>query len=211
MFLAALLLLGGCGFISNNSAEEPKGAEDIINVTEFMEDAFAPSPIRAAYAEEKPYRQLADFLTDYYDIPEEDLADTAYYYQYYDFDGDGTDELLAVLVSEEMRESAGDPALLLEENKNEHTFTMIESFERVHTPIIVGDNITNGWHDIIFNQYGRGVESGYLYCSYEEGSGYWNDSNELLDEVPEEFTGTALLSDNMIDDKDKGTYLTLAH
>lgn len=208
VYIAALFFLGGCGRKTAEDLEEPG---DLIDMTEFMEDAFAPAPIQPSYASDTPYGALADFLADYYSIPESDWAQTAYYYQYFDFDGDGADEIFAVLVSEKTRDGAGDPALLLEENKQENTFAAVESFERVHTPIIVADQKTNGWHDIIFNQYGKGMESGYLYCRYEEGVGYQHDGNQLLDEIPEELTGDALLSDNMIDDRDKGTYLTLEH
>ena len=206
LFIVALLILGGCGRKKTDDQKEPG---DLIDMTEFMEDAFAPAPIQPSYASEEPCGALAGFLADYYRIPESDWAQTAYYYQYYDFDGDGADEIFAVLVSEKTRDGAGDPALLLEENKEENIFTTIESFERVHTPIIAADEQTNGWHDLILNQYGNGQESGYLYCRYEEGAGYQHEGNELLDEIPEELTGDALLSDNMIDDRDKGTYLTL--
>lgn len=187
--------------------------EELVNVTEFMEEAFAPSPITTLYAEEAPYELLAEFLANYYGISEEQRADTIYYYQYFDFDEDGTDEIFVVLVSDEMRESSGNPALLLKEDKNpgnENFFTAIESFERIHTPIVISDTLTNGWHDIILNQYGRGVESGYCYCCYEEGTGYQNEGNELYDEMPENLTGVAILSNNIIDDMDKEKCLTLA-
>lgn len=208
--VAATIFLAGC----RNTTETKNGQEEeFVSMTEFMEEAFAPSTITKVYGETQAYGQLADFIAEYYAVPEEQKNDTIYYYQYYDFDEDGTEEILVVMETEDGKENDGTPALLLKVEdtaENENRFTVLEDFERIHTPLVVCDTMTDGWHDIILNQYGRGVEAGYLYCRYQKGTGYQNPENELLEQMPEKLAGVALLSNNMIDDRDKGNYLTLA-
>ncbi len=50
------------------------------------------------YSEDEEYPDLAAFLTEYYQIPEEECKETRYYYNYTDLNEDGTDEIVAVTI-----------------------------------------------------------------------------------------------------------------
>lgn len=86
------------------------------------------------------------------------------------------------MVGEYTKVSFGDPALILSEQAD-GTFQVIESFEGIHTPVTVSERMTNGWHDIIYQEYGRGAEDGYRICHYNPNGGYQTDLSEVVDEV----------------------------
>ena len=194
--LTMVLMLAGCG---GNGAEAEQAAQtEQVEQTEqtleqvleehFLaaEDAEDVATVVSQYAEEMPDPALAEFLISYY----------------------GTDEIFVVVVGEYTKVSFGDPALILSEQAD-GTFQVIESFEGIHTPVTVSERMTNGWHDIIYQEYGRGAEDGYRICHYNPNGGYQTDLSEVVDEV-EPQDGTQIISNNFIDDMDKGNYMTLA-
>ena len=50
--------------------------------------------------QDEEYPELAAFLTEYYQIPEEECKETRYYYNYTDLNEDGTDEIVAVTIGD---------------------------------------------------------------------------------------------------------------
>ena len=164
--------------------------------------------ITVTYAETGEYPALAEFLISYFDIPEEYQAESRYYYNYVDLNEDGTNEILALVVGEYTTDSGGDTILLIEDGTEE--FSVTEAFCMVRTPVLISDNLTNGWHDLIFPVYGGGNEAGYSICHYSETGSYLSESNEFVEKLDNTFSGHQMLSNNLIDDMDKGTYLTLA-
>lgn len=209
----ALVLLVGCG-----GKREENGTELEKQVTgteqkdrEFFlpaaEDADVPV-VTSEFAETKEYPELAAFLISYYQIPEEYVSETRYYYNYVDLDDDGVQEIFALVVGEYTQVPFGDPALILSVEA-EGTFGVIESFEGVRTPVTIAEHTTNGWHDIIYREYGRGAEDGYRICRYNIEGGYQTELSEVVSEK-EPQSGNEILSNNLIDDMDKGNYLTLA-
>lgn len=164
--------------------------------------------ITTSYAETVEYPELADFLISYFEIPEEYLADSRYYYNYVDLNEDGTEEILALVVGDYTTGSGGDTVLLLE--KEAESFSVSDAFYMVRTPVIVSDNMTNGKHDLIFPVYGGGNDIGYSICHYSKAGTYISEENEFVESLDETIAGHQILSNNLIDDKDKGTYLSLA-
>lgn len=164
--------------------------------------------ITESYAETAEYPALAEFLTSYFEIPEEYQAESRYYYNYADLNEDGTREILALVVGDYTTGSSGDTILLLEET--EDTFSVKDIFYMVRTPVIISDNMTNGWHDLIFPVYGGGIEVGYSICHYSEEGTYLSEGNEFMEDLDESISGHQILSNNLINDMDKGTYLSLA-
>lgn len=160
------------------------------------------------YAEEEEYPRLAEFLAEYYDIKEEKRYDTRYYYNYYDLNNDGKDEIITAVISEELTSRGGDPVLFLKEE--DEGFFVLEEFEQVHTPIAISEAQTNGWHDIILNVYGGGMEEGYLLYRHGVGGTYQEGDSILYDEMPRDNPITQILSNNLIDDMDRGDYMTIA-
>lgn len=209
---AGMLSFSGCqGETADSAGSEPAAGETEGMLEEFFlaaEGGEDVPVIEAEYAEETEYPALAEFLISYYGIPEEYQGETRYYYNHIDLNDDGTDELFAFVVGEYTGVSFGDPALILNEEAD-GSFTVLEDFEGIHTPVLISDNTKNGWHDIIYKEYGRGAEDGYRICHYDAQGGYQTEINELVEEMPS-VGGTQILSNNLIDDMDKGNYLTLA-
>lgn len=210
--LAAAILLAGCG---NGQPETQSGQGAAQPGTELgfgeyflsAEEAGDVIIIMEEYSEETPYPKLAEFLSSYYEIPVEYQKETRYYYNYIDLDDDGVNEILAVVIGEYTEVPFGDPAIILEEEEGGN-FCVIEAFEGIHTPVTISDNLTNGWHDIIYQEYG-GDEDGYRICRYHPEGGYQTELSEVVEEL-EPVGGLQILSNNLIDDMDQGRYLTLA-
>lgn len=208
--VTAAILLAGCG-VGRTGTQSDQGAVQPgteIGFGEFYlppEEAGDVVSIMEEYSEETPYPELAEFLIAHYEIPQEYQRETRYYYNYVDLNEDGVNEILAVVIGEYTEVSFGDPAIILAEE--EGNFRVIETFEGVHTPITISDNLTNGWHDIIYQEYG-GDEDGYRICRYHPEGGYQTELSEVVEEL-EPVGGLQILSNNLIDDMDQGRYLTL--
>ncbi len=213
--MVAVLLLGGCGKEkAENSGEQKIREEEEEMTTELEEvylsaeeDEYVPTVIEV-FSEDAPYRELADFLTDYYQIPEEYLGETRYYYNYIDLNDDGLMEIFSIVIGEYTESSSGDPAVILSVSETGE-FVVAEAFASIRTPITISEQTTNGWHDIIYYTYGGDEEDGYRICHYNPEGGYQTELNEIVDEL-EPVGGTQILSNNLIDDMDQGRYLTLA-
>ena len=215
VMLTMVLMLAGCGG-DGAEAEQTVQTEQVEQTEQTLEQVLEEhflaaedvATVVSQYAEETPDPALAEFLISYYQVPDEEQSKTRYYYNHIDLNEDGTDEIFVVVVGEYTKVSFGDPALILSEQAD-GTFQVIESFEGIHTPVTVSERMTNGWHDIIYQEYGRGAEDGYRICHYNPNGGYQTDLSEVVDEV-EPQDGTQIISNNFIDDMDKGNYMTLA-
>lgn len=170
-----------------------------------QEDSDA-AVLEMQYADREPYPALAEFLTEYFDVPQELLGETRYYYCRTDIDGDGTLEIAAVVLNEELEDSSGYPLLLLREDGE--TFTVLDELDHIHTPVVIDDECTDGWHNVIPTVHGGGMSPGYLIYRYD-GTHYSTDEETDFVEQLNGKSGVQILSDNFIDDLDRGDYLTL--
>lgn len=212
MVAVMMLMLTGCGDNGEETATRQEQKTVTQGTEEELEEMFIAAEddvitVMEQYAESTEYPKLAEFLATYYQIPEEELSETRYYYNYVDLNDDGTNEIFAVVIGDYTEIASGDPALILWEEND--TFGVVESFEGIHTPVMISNQLTNGWHDIIYQQYGGGTEDGYRVCRYNPEGGYQTELTEVIDEL-ESVGGIRILSNNLIDDLDRGVYLTLA-
>lgn len=186
--------------LSENEAEE----ESFLDIFE-QEDTMPKLEVIYSEGEENP--ALATFLQSYFMIPQEYQEESRYYYNYVDLDEDGEEEIVALVVSDAVSDSTGETVLLLE--KEADSFCVIDAIHSIRTPVIICDNMTNGWHDIIFHTYGGGMEAGYYICHYSMSGIYSSEENEFREEIDATASGRQILSNNLIDDMDKGNYLCL--
>lgn len=185
--------------------QEPDSEEGLALQFLTQEDSSA-AVLEMQYADREPYPALAEFLTDYFDVPQELLGETRYYYCRTDLDGDGTLEIAAVVLNEELEDSSGHPLLLLREDGE--TFAVLDELDHIHTPVVIDDECTDGWHNIIPTVHGGGMSPGYLIYRYD-GTHYSADEEADFVEQLNGKSGVQILSDNFIDDLDRGDYLTL--
>ncbi len=178
--------------------------EGLINfLTQENSDAAI---LEMQYADKEPYPALAEFLTDYFAVPQEMLGETRYYYCRVELDEDGVPEIAAVVLNDELEDAAGHPLLLLKEDGE--TFTVLDEIDHIHTPIIIDDECTEGWHNVIPTVHGGGMSPGFLIYRYD-GKHYSADEEADFTENLNGKSGIQILSDNFIDDLDREDYLTL--
>lgn len=199
---AAFIFLSGCGNGGGETAEQ--STEEHYLTPE--EDAKNQT-VMEEYSEDAEFPELASFLADYYKVPEEYMQETRYYYNYTDLNEDGISEIFAVVIGETTSSGKGDSALILSINE-EKEFEVLEAFTGLHTPVLICDEMVNGWHMIVYPVYGGGQDAGYRICRYKEGEGYQSEESEFVEE-PEWMPGIRILADNLINDMDEGDYLTL--
>ena len=194
-FAIAGILLAGGGRQSGKQTEETKSV------------AATETNFSTVYAETDRNEELADFLIQYYQIPDEACYETRYYYNLTDLNEDGKEEIIAVVVGEYTECDGGDPALILK--SDEDGYHVLESFDYIRTPVYISDEMTDGWHDLIFPAHGGEEGTGFKKFHYRENIGYQNDEMEFSEDLDENFRGKKILSNNLIDDMDRGNYLTL--
>lgn len=204
--MLGIVFAAGCG-VRQSQVEQSEAMPDKA------EEIWAPSgengndvTIEVEYAQAEPYPALAQFLADYYMISGELLAQTRYYYNRVDLDDDGDPEIFAMIIGEKVDKDIGNPALILKEKEGD--FQVLDTFEEIRTPILICDTLTNGWHDILFETYGKGIARGYVLYVHGGKDGYRYQENQFFEEKPA-ISGTQILSNNLIDDMDQGNYFTL--
>ena len=206
--MTVMLLISGCGKTEQAKEESTKEETELEEVYLTAEEDEPVPTVEEIFSESIPYQQLAEFLIAYYQIPKEYQAETRYYYNYVDLNDDGLMEVFAVVIGEYTEVSSGNPAVILSVDAAGE-FVVVEAFPSVQTPITISEQTTNGWHDIIYYSYGRDEEDGYRICRYDPEGGYQTALSEIVDEL-EPVGGIQILSNNLIDDMDRGCYLTLA-
>ncbi len=85
-----------------------------------------------------------------------------YYYNKVDLNGDGKEEVFTVLYGMYVSGSGGGSGLLFDNNYN-----LVSTFTLVRTPIIISNNKTNGWNDILMYVSGGGIESFYAQMKFD--------------------------------------------
>lgn len=209
IWIIAVFGMSGCGNNNNITVEEPIATETEQGLEEMFMSAVEEeieNVMPEEYSESTEYTELADFLAEYYQIAEEYLQETRYYYNYVDLNEDGKDEIVALTIGESTSSSEGECILVL--SKSEAGFTVLGDFRNARTPVIVSDERKDGWHSLIYQVYGGGQDMGYLKCTYDAVNGYQSVEEDFMEEI-EGVSGGKILSNNLIDDMDKGNYLTL--
>lgn len=197
-------------------AEQETATQEITKETEELnaEELFIdwlPEGVTPTKAETEPNELLKQTIIDYYAIPEEYLEQTKYYYNYVDLDSDGAEEILAVIIGSYTSGSSGSSALWCREEDGE--MQIYQAFTSINTPIIVTENATNnqetGAKGLILYRSGGGAETELVQLICKDGS-YTNvwEAEAVVDF--ETVKGTAIICNNLMEDMESGSYLTLA-
>ncbi|WP_312281292.1 hypothetical protein [Oscillibacter sp.] len=207
----SLMVLSGCGAaVSKESASGPEPVPQIqATSTPEAENSFTawlPEGVEPVMAETAPLPELAKVIVDQYEIPPEEWDKTKYYYNYVDLNGDGTDEIFAVVMGPYTSGSGGDSALWVIPYAG---MAVGQTFTLVRTPIIISDTMTNGAHEILMQRSGGGAETEYIRLVCSDGI-YSNPSDAEVVADISQITGKAIISNDLIADMESGTFLTLA-
>ena len=208
-FLTVLAGTAGCGQKNTANTMEQTDTQTEKTLEEHFFSAEQDEQnynVMEEYSEDEEYPDLAAFLTEYYQIPEEECKETRY--KYTDFNEDGTDEIVAVTIGDTTSDNRGDAALILRPGENGQ-FEVLGAFSQIHTPVMISEDMENDWHTIIFPIYGGGEGSGFILAGFREETGYELDEESFVREEPK-VSGDRILSDNLINDMDTDNYLTIA-
>lgn len=85
-----------------------------------------------------------------------------YYYNKVDLNEDGKEEIFTVLYGSYVSGTGGGTGLLFDNKYN-----LVSEFSLVRTPIIISENKTNGWNDILMHVAGGGIESFYAQMKFD--------------------------------------------
>ena len=96
-------------------------------------------------------------------------SEARYAYGRVDLNGDGTEEVLALLMGSSFCGTGGCNLLLL--RTAEDGYSVINTFPISRLPIIVSDQKTAGWSDLLRPEYGEGLERSYVKHVFD-GSRY---------------------------------------
>ncbi|MGB7998927.1 MAG: hypothetical protein WCF60_02305 [Anaerobacillus sp.] len=95
-----------------------------------------------------------------------------YYYNRIDLNGDQTPETFVYLVGPSVCGTGGFSGLLLEEKDGD--YSVKSRFSLVRTPVIIQNETTNGWKNIVMYVAGGGIEPGYHQLKFD-GESYPSD------------------------------------
>lgn len=199
-------LLAGCARdLSGTSGSDASGENVQTHVEEENADtAWLPEGAVQMASETEPNEAVRTAIIDEYMIPEEEWEATRYYYNYVDLDDDGEKEIFALAVGPSLSGSGGSSALLLEENGE-----VIQTFTLVNPPVLVTDEVMNGYRELALVRSGGGAETEVVLLSY--GNGAYETVSETETVIdPDLLSGTAILCNDLAADMESGNYLTLA-
>lgn len=181
----------------NNSNEESKNNIILIdndNITsKLSENAENPELVKA--------------IIDELDLDEKSAKETRYYYNYVDLNGDGINEIFVQLVGPYTSGNGGDNAIIFTEKNGK--LEEIDDFTLIHNPVIISNEKTNGYNDIIVQRSGGVEKQEYVILKYD-GDDYSDvNESEVLNSI-DNVSGVAIISNDMDKDAEQGTGLYLA-
>lgn len=179
--------------------------------TENTFTAWLPAGVEQVMAETEANPGLEQAIIDYYEIPEESREATKYYYNYVDLNGDGTEEILAVVMGPYTSGTGGSSMLWVLPYAD---MAVNQAFTLMNTPIIVTKEATNGQEfgarGLIVQRSGGGAETEFVLLTCSDGFYKEVSDGEVLESL-EDVEGTAIICNNLIADTESGDYLTLAN
>lgn len=191
----------------------PNYSEDNAHLfdTDQLYTGWLPKGVNQVMAETEPNKALEKAIIEYYEIPDDQLSTTKYYYNYVDLNGDGTDEIMAVIVGPYTSGTGGDSAIWGREFEGE--FQLYQAFTLVNTPIIVTKDAVNGREfgskRLILQR--RGVSERETVELVANDGVYTNVADAETFEGLDQVEGTAIICNNMIKDLESKNYLTLGN
>lgn len=117
-----------------------------------------------------------------------------YYYNKIDLDGDNKPEVIVYAYGPMLGGSGGDSGLVLKEISE--GYKTISAFTLMHTPVIVSDDTTNGWKDIILDVFGGGIVPGKAVMKFDGEKYPTNPSVQPLVSNSYPFKGVKILDDD---------------
>lgn len=146
------------------------------------QESVKPTVLRRVYSEKIRDAKLEAAILAAVETGNGRDGEARYYYNRVDLDGDKKPEVLVYVFGRLNCGTGGCGALLF--RKVEDKYELITNFEPVRNPIIVSQNKTNGWHDLIFFNRGGGIIPGYYSVCRFNGRTYPDNPTVEQDAPP---------------------------
>lgn len=163
--------------------------------------------ITGVYAESESNSKLEETIIKYLEIPDEYLEKTMYYYNYVDLNGDGTDEIFAVVMGPYTSGTGGNTALHIIQTPTKEMHVN-QKFTLIQTPIIISDKVTKGCNEIIVMRSGGGAASEYVVLTCSDGQYKTVNEGTVIRDL-KEVSGKAIICNDIVKDieEEKALYL----
>ncbi|WP_226578165.1 hypothetical protein [Halobacillus litoralis] len=115
-----------------------------------------------------------------------------YWYNKVDLNEDGVPEVFVYLSGPMVCGTGGCSAILLE--KKDNRYQVKTKFSLVRSPVIVSNEKTNGWKNLVMYVAGGGMKGAYKQLTYQDGT-YPSNPSVQPDIKQENIKGTAIISD----------------
>ena len=179
--------------------------------TDQLYTGWLPKGVNQVMAETEPNKALEKAIIEYYEIPDDQLSTTKYYYNYVDLNGDGTDEIMAVIVGPYTSGTGGDSAIWGREFEGE--FQLSQASTLANTTILVTKDAVHGRafgsKRLILQR--SGVSERETVELVANDGVYTNVADAETFEGLDQVEGTAIICNNMIKDLESKNYLTLGN
>ncbi|MEW3510655.1 hypothetical protein AB1I65_05590 [Clostridium butyricum] len=162
--------------------------------------------IASVLSEKERKPELEKALKEKYDLDDKGAKETRYYYNCIDFNGDGVNEIFVEVVGPFTSGTGGDSAVIYKDNNG--TLEEISDFTLIRNPIIISDEKSNGWNDIIVEYSGGGAPKKYAILKYDGNKYSKVNESETIDSI-KDVSGVAIISNDMEKDMkaSEGLYL----
>ncbi|MBE6070522.1 MAG: hypothetical protein E7208_01035 [Clostridium butyricum] len=186
----------------NSSVKNNKSEESENNIILIDNDN-----ITSKLSENVENPELVKAIIDELNLDEKSAKETRYYYNYVDLNGDGINEIFVQLVGPYTSGTDENNVIIFTEVNGK--LEDIDDFTLVHNPIIISNEKTNGYNDIIVQRSGEGTKKEYVLLKYD-GNDYSDvNESEVLNSI-DNVSGVAIISNDVVKDTEagKGLYLT---
>ena len=162
--------------------------------------------IASVLSEKERKPELEKALKEKYDLDDKEAKETRYYYNCIDLNGDGVNEIFVEVVGPFTSGTGGDSAVIYKDNNG--TLEEISDFTLIRNPIIISDEKSNGWNDIIVEYSGGGAPKKYAILKYDGNKYSKVNESETIDSI-KDVSGVAIISNDMEKDMkaSEGLYL----
>lgn len=138
--------------------------------------------------------KLEEALIKEFDL-EQHKDSIRYFYNKVDLDGDGTPEIFAYIVGPNVCGTGGCSAVIYKQEDKD--YDLFAKFSLVNNPVIISNNKTKGYRDIIMNVYGGGIESFFALLKYDGSTYPSNPSIQPKVESGTKVEGVAIIADDI--------------
>lgn len=230
---SCILALVGCSNIANskinNSDNHDNGSNKAVNNNydevkvgneqednELLKydntDDIDFSEVKYIASETVKDERLEEAIINVYSLKPEDIEeyDIRYYYNRIDLNGDNNPETFVMLVEPTLFCGSGGCSALIFRDEDEE-YKLVSRFTLVHNPIIVSNDKTNGWRDIIMYVSGGGVESFFSRLKFDGNEYPMNPSVEEEVKPGTKIKGTAIISDDITNNLQKELGISISN